>query len=62
MKKGVLFCSEILRVKPCWLALYQVNGRNIMYLMLLQHILAVFTTSLVQTAEHKMAALTGVFS
>ena len=21
MKKGVLFCSEILRVKPCWLAL-----------------------------------------
>ena len=64
--KEAPFCfkSEFLRAQPCWFTLYQWRAEKdwlMRYLILLPHMLALFH-SLTQTAGHKMAALTVMFS
>ena len=66
---GFEFVHE-LRVQPCWSALYQITSEKQMFswlvtyliLLVLLHMLALFITSLIQTAGCNMAAVTVLFS
>ena len=60
-----LMLFMLLREEPCWFNLYQwraEKGGFVMYLILLPCMLAMFMTSLTQTAGHKMAVLMVMFS
>ena len=66
IKQNILFNfrSELLGAQPCWFALYQWRAEKdwlATYLTVLQHMPALFVMSLIQTAEHKMAAFMVVF-
>ena len=60
-----LMLFMLLREEPCWFNLYQwraEKGGFVVHLILLPCMLAMFMTSLTQTAGHKMAALMVMFS
>ena len=59
------FKSWLLRAQPCWFTFYRRIEEKVwlvMYMVFSPHISAFFMSSLIQTAEHKMAAFTVMFS
>ena len=58
------FQFELLKGEPCYLALRQrtEKGCFVMYFIHLKHMLALFMTSLLHPAGHKMAALAVLLS